>query len=191
MLAALLENNNNTRPQAQSWKVKLDRSGPSRPRESIDSPHYELADIIAATASFPEIPGEHPVARAVRRHKWIDGALPFVKEAREKYAAAAFLAGASLATNVAGEERQAAEIAAEERHAAEMKLVAALKIEQLVEIIDSVRGVPPATSARLDRGNEGAGAGLFIGGLIVGGILAGFALSKRRQSNGGIRRAAR
>jgi hypothetical protein len=177
MLAALLENNNNTRPQAQSWKVKLDRSGPSRPRESDDSPHYVLADIIAATAAFPEIAGEHPVARAVRRHKWVGEALPFVKEAREKREAAAFLAGAQLADRAVREEVAAADRAMREGAAAAEKL----SIEQLVQIIDEVRGTAAPSAAPVllpaRRGASGVSIALC---LVLGGVLIGALSSARR-----------
>jgi hypothetical protein len=171
MLAAIIANLQNEQPQSRPQPtVKIDRGGggPSWPR-------YEIIDIIAAISTFPEISGENPVTRAARRHKWIGQALPFVKEAREKREAAAFLAGAQLA-----------DAAAEERHAAQDQL----KIEQIIEIIDEVRGVasavppvPPALAlAPHERGGRSAGEsgiGLFVGGLVVGGILAGIALSKR------------
>jgi hypothetical protein len=169
MLAAIIANNQNLPQPAKLPPVHIDRGGggPSWAR-------YEITDIVAAISSFREIPGEHPVARAARRHRHIGDALPFIKEAREKRDAVVFLAGITLA-DAAAEERHAAAIAAaEERHAAQDRL----KIEELVAIIDSVRTPVPAP-AQLDRG--GSGAGLFIGGLVVGGLLVGLALSKRSQ----------
>ena len=173
MLAAIIANLQNVPQPARLPTVHIDRGGggPSWPR-------YEIVDIAAAIASFPEISGEHPVARAARRHKWIGDALPFVKEAREKRDAVMFLAGASLADSAA-EERHAVEIAATEaRHAAQDRL----KIEELVEIIDSVRGTAAVPAdPQISRGKDGSGVGLFVGGLLVGGLLVGIALSKRSK----------
>ena len=188
MLIALIANLQN-QPQPQPAKlpvVKIDRGGGGQ-----SWPYYEIVDIVAAAATFMEISGEDPVARAVRRHRWIGQALPLVKEAREKREAVAFLAGATLA-----------DAAAEERHAAQNKL----RIEQIVEIIDDVRGAaaavatPPAVTVakvqpeRGDRADRAAGTdggiGLFIGGLVVGGLLVGIALAKRApRRDFGFRRA--
>src|ERR1700752_1348495 len=101
MLIALIANLQNVQPQRLP-PVNGDRGGggPSWPR-------YEIIDIIAAISAFPEIAGEHPVARAARRHRWIGEALPGIKEAREKREAAAFLAGAAVG-DAAAEERHAA-----------------------------------------------------------------------------------
>lgn len=176
MLAALLQNNNNVQPSPQPSPrlptVKIDRGGGGR-----TWPSYEIVDIMGAISTFPEIYDEQPLARAARRHRWIGEALPAVREAREKREAMAFLAGATLA-----------DAAAEERHAAvdaQRDLVDSLKIEQLVEIIDSVRGTESAamTSARMrDRGvsgvSSGGGFGVFIGGLIVGGLVVGAVIAR-------------
>jgi hypothetical protein len=172
MLAAIIANNQNVPAQPRLPVVHIDRGGggPSWPR-------YEIVDIAAAIAAFPEISGEHPVARAARRHRWIGEVLPGIREAREKREAVAFLAGATLADR-----------AADERHA----MMDQLKIEQLVEIIDAVRG--EARSAALpevsraitapDRGasnGNGMSGGLGIG-LFVGGLLVGLALAKRSRA---------
>jgi hypothetical protein len=179
MLAALLQNNNNNaQVQPQPWTVKnvRDSAGPSRsytePPQPPPEAHYNIADIAAAASTFPEIAGEDPATRAARRVQWISGALPFVKEAREKQAAAAFMVGAQLA-----------DAAAEARHAIQDQL----KIEQLIAIIDEVRGdtkvapSPPRQPMRGERvrGTGGSGVGLFVGGLVVGGILVGLALSSK------------
>jgi hypothetical protein len=171
MLAAIIANNQNLPQPAKLPPVHIDRGGggPSWPR-------YEITDIVAAIATFREIPGEHPVARAARRHRHIGDALPFIKEAREKRDAVVFLAGITLADSAAEERHAAATAVAEARHAAQDRL----KIEDLVQIIDSVRGTAPAPApAQLDRGSSGVG--LFVGGLLVGGLLVGIALSKRRH----------
>ena len=167
MLAALLENNNNTRPAAgSSFRVDPRSSGGrSRTDRLDDGTRFELVDIAVAMAAFPEIAGEHPGARAARRLRWISEALPAIKEAREKREAAAFLVGAQLA-----------DAAAEERHAAQDQL----KVEQIVQIIDEVREAsrPVSLPARPTRGG-GSGIGLFIGGLVIGGVLVGIALRKQ------------
>jgi hypothetical protein len=183
MLAALIANNQNVVPQPTKLPtVHIDRGGGGQ-----SWPRYEIVDIVAAIAAFPEISGEHPVARAVRRHRWIGEALPGIKEARERREAAAFLAGATLADAAAEERHTAADAATEARHTAQDQL----KIEQLVQIIDSVRGEPmaiavqPAQPRQLERGEHRStdgGIGLFVGGLVVGGLLVGIALSKRRRS---------
>lgn len=182
MLAAIIANLQNVPQPTKLPVVKIDRGGggPSWPR-------YEIVDIIAAISTFQEIPGEQPLARAVRRHRWIGEALPGIKEAREKREAAVFLAGATLA-DAAAEERHAA---IDAQHAA----MDQLKIEQLVEIIDAVRGAAApsvAVAKALKRGDRGAGTdvGLFVGGLVVGGLLVGIALAKRapRRRDFGFRR---
>jgi len=190
MLAALLENNNNARQQP-TFKVDPRASGGRSRHNIIDGggeqpQRYNIVDIIAAAAAFPEIVGEDPVTRTARRHRWISEALPYIKEAREKREAAAFLAGARLA-----------DAAAEERHAAQDQL----KIEQIIEIIDEVRAtttpavqtLPIPRSQALMRGPHerggrspgGHGFGLFVGGLVVGGLLVGLALRKRTPQRQG------
>ena len=128
MLASIIANLQNL-PQAEVRPptINVDRGGGG----PLWGPRYDIVDILAAAQSFPEISGEHPVARAVRRTRWIGEALPKIREARERRDAAMFLAGATIA-----------DAAAEERH----KLIDRLKIEQLVEIIDEVRGAAAVTS---------------------------------------------
>jgi hypothetical protein len=174
VLAAIIANLQNVPSQPRLPTVHIDRGGGGQ-----SWPRYEIVDIIAAISAFQEIPGEHPVARAARRHRWIGEALPGIRESREKREAAAFLAGATLA-----------DAAAEERHAtadAQRAAMDQLKIEQLVEIVDSVRGVaaPPsvAVAKALGRGDRAVGTnngmGLFVGGLVIGGLLVGVALAHR------------
>jgi hypothetical protein len=188
MLAALLENNNNTqpspRPSPRLPTVRIDRGG-----GGPSWPSYEITDIIAAISAFQEVPGENPVARAVRRHRWIGDALPGIKEAREKREAATFLLGATLASAVASEEHHAvldqlkAEAAAVD---AQRAIMDQLKIEQLVEIIDSVRGEPSIATAKArtqiergERGDHAGGFGIFVG--IVGGIAVGLLIGSTRK----------
>jgi hypothetical protein len=180
MLAAIIANLQNQPQPTKLPTVHVDRGGggPSWPR-------YDIVDIIAAISTFPEISGEHPVARGVRRHRWIGEALPFVKDARERREAAVFLAGATLA-DAAAEERYAAADA-------QRATMDQLKIEQLVEIIDSVRAAaaaaaaPPVAVAKapLARGGRVTGMdngiGLFVGGLVVGGLLVGLTLARRQS----------
>jgi hypothetical protein len=173
MLAALLENNNNARVQPQPSTIRIDRGG-----GGPSWPSYEIVDIIAATAAFPEIAGEDSVVRAVRRNRWIGEALPFVKEAREKREAVAFMAGAKLADNAVREEFAAAE---------------KLSIDQLIQIIDDVRranapmAVPTPASAQSHRVRGEANDGINFGGaaiavgLLLGGVLIGSALSNARR----------
>lgn len=169
MLGALLQNNNNTQPAESPRRlpiVNIDRGGGGG-----SWPRYDIVDIFTAISAFPEIAGEDSLTRAARRHRWIGEALPAIKEAREKRDAVAFLVGATLA-----------DAAAEERHAAadaQRDLMDQLKIEQLVDIIDSVRNAAPPS--RPHERDDGSGAGLFFGGLVVGGIIVGIALANRRS----------
>jgi hypothetical protein len=185
MLAALLQNNNNAQPLRTSFKVdprasaghsRLDiNDPPAQPPQSAQQ-FFDIADIVAAAAVFPEVASEDPITRMARRVRWISEALPFIKDAREKREAAVFLAGAHLA-----------DAAAEERHAAQTQL----KIEQIVEIIDAVRRetapvIPAVASPQPcgshERGHSRGGGntlGIFVGGLLVGGLLVGHALRKR------------
>lgn len=165
MLAALLQNNNNTRVEERLPMVKIDRGG-----GGALWPRYDIVDIASAVAAFPEVAGEDPVARAARRTQWIGHALPHVKAARERQTAAAFLAGAQLADRAAREEFAAAE---------------KLTIEQLVQIIDEVRAVPPIVKAlpspALVRGERSSDLGVGVAMLAVGLVL-GIAIGRRRHA---------
>lgn len=177
MLAALLQNNNNSaRIEARPPMVKIDRGGggPLWPR-------VDIVDIASAVAAFPEIAGEDSVVRAVRRTRWIGQALPLIKEAREKREAAAFLAGISIG---ASDPDRAAPAPPSPTPVADLD---ASKIEQLVAIIDAVRADANLRRPPL-RHEEGArraastamGGGLFIGGLIIGGIFVALMHRRRR-----------
>ena len=173
MLASIIANLQNV-PQlpatARLPVVKIDRGGGGGP----SWPSYDVVDIMTAVQLFPEIAGEDQVTRVVRRMRWIGEALPRIKEAREKREASAFLAGAKLA-----------DAAAEERH----RLVDQLKIEQLVEIIDEVRGTsvanqkpaPPPPNDTKPRGQYAQTSTLSVGTIAVAlgvGIAIGFMLRK-------------
>jgi hypothetical protein len=177
MLAALLQNNNNARVEERPPTIHVDRGGGG----PLWGPRYDIVDIASAVAAFPEVAGEDSVARAVRRTRWIGEALPRIKEARERQQAAAFLAGAQVADRAAREEFAAAE---------------KLSIEQLVQIIDEVRGAPPphlaappvpaVAPARVARGGAGRGVGGDVAiavGLLIGGIVIGSAIARRRQAH--------
>jgi hypothetical protein len=196
MLAALLQNNNNARQQQPGFKVDPRASaGRSRP-SPIDSdrgpseprgPSYDIADILAAAAIFPEIASEDPATRAVRRLRWISEALPFIKATREKSEAAAFLAGIQL-----GAATMRAEIAASEK----------FTIEQLIQIIDEVRGTQPSAPVLSPpvpipvskpkpapvpvphgRGATAKGLGgvVIALGLLIGGVMIGSRISDPRR----------
>lgn len=169
MLAALIANNQNVPQPTELPMIKIDRGGGGQ-----SWPRYEIVDIVAAAATFMEISGEEPAARAARRHRWIGQALPFVKEAREKREAAAFLAGAQVADRAVREEFAAAE---------------KLSIEQMIQIIDEVRGTDAivAPSPALVPRDRGGAAEVDVGGaaialgLVLGGIAIGVALSNTRR----------
>ena len=66
MLASIITNLQNIKPArpAKLPLIKIDRGGggPGWP--------YDVVDILAAIQAFPEIAGEDPNARAVRRARW-------------------------------------------------------------------------------------------------------------------------
>ena len=90
VLASIIANLQNL-PQAEVSPpvVKIDRGGGG----PLWGPGYDVVDILAAAQSFPEVAGEDPIARTVRRLRWIGEALPKIKEAREKREGGAFLTG--------------------------------------------------------------------------------------------------
>lgn len=139
MLASIIANLQNVEPvrPAKLPMVKIDRGG-----GGPSWPNYDIVDITSAIQLFPEIAGEDSFARAVRRLRWIGEALPHVKEARERREGAVFLAGAVVGDAAAEERHKEVEAAIEERR----RLVDQLKIEQLVAIIDEVRGTLAAAS---------------------------------------------
>lgn len=172
MLAALLQNNNNARVEERPPTVHVDRGGGG----PLWGPRYDIVDIANAVATFPEVAGEDSVVRAIRRTRWIGEALPRIKEVRERQQAVAFLAGVQVADRAAREEFAAAE---------------KLTIEQLVQIIDEIRGTPPfrvsiaarpAMEHARSRGETGGGIGGDVAiavGLLIGGALIGAVFARR------------
>ena len=156
MLVALIANNQNVAP-GKLPLIKIDRGG-----GGARWPGYQIVDIISALQLFPEIRGEHPVARAARRMRFVEEALPGVKEARERREAGAFLVGAALGERVAEEKFYSAE-----------------SIAPLIRAVDAVRGAPAAPAAM--HVARGAYAGSGMGGaflLVGGGILLGLAIAR-------------
>ena len=173
MFAALIAFQNEEEELLTTVKIDRGGGGPLWGR-------YDIVDILTATQLFPEISGENPVARAVRRTRWIGEALPKIREAREKREAAAFLAGASLADAAAEERHQQAEAAAEERR----RLVDKLKIEQIVEIVDGVRAAAAPAPRPLSRGQSAAGASPIAIALAIGvGVALGIAIGRSSRSH--------
>lgn len=174
MLAALLQNNNNARAEERPPMVKIDRGGggPIWPR-------YDVIDVAAAIAAFPEVAGEDSVVRAARRTRWIGQALPLIKEAREKREAAAFLTGVAIGAADPGRT------VAEEVAAASVDL-AGDRIAQLVAIIDDVRANSAPSKVRQERAAASRGGaakvGLFVGGLILGGLAVALIRRGRQRS---------
>lgn len=174
MLASIIANLQNLPEEIRPPMVKIDRGGGG----PLWGPGYDIIDIMAAVQSFPEVAGEDQVARAVRRLRWIGEALPKIKEAREKREAAAFLAGATVADAAAEERHQAAQVAAEDRR----RLVDQLKIEQLVQIVDEVRGTvaTPAMPAPVPRQRgSGSGTSALSAAILVGlGVAIGLGIAR-------------
>lgn len=178
VLAAIIANLQNVRPAPTPpgpTVIKSDRGG-----GGPSWPGYDLVDIVGALNSFREIPGEHPVARAARRHQHIGLHLQGAKEAREQREAAAFLAGAALASQVAQ-----ARIGETE---AELARVVALYDSVTAEL--AAARAAAATAAAIAAAPRGRGAyegGDSLGGigalLITGvaGIAIGLAISRSRR----------
>ena len=190
MHAALLENNNNGR-QAQPGFRADPRASAGRQRRAVDAPAesqqpwqgYDPADVVTASATFPRIPGEDPIAQAARLQRWIAEALPYVKAARERRDAVVFLTGAQLA-DAAAEERHSSEVEAlNKQHASEIRAAE----ERHAALINNVRREAAVTAPAPIVGNargrrsSGGGVGLFVGGLLVGGLIAASLLRKRNN----------
>lgn len=191
MLATIIANLQNVPLAATRLPtVVVDRGGGGGP---LWSTRYDFADIMTAVQLFPEIAGEDSAARVVRRLRWIAEALPRIKEAREKREAFVFLAGAVVGDSAAEERHRATAAAEDERR----NLIDQLKIEQLVKIIDEVRGAQQLAKASLvhththvprsiSRGSgSGSGTSPFAIVAALGiGVGIGIALSKGfRQAN--------
>jgi hypothetical protein len=140
--------------------VEIDRGGggPLWPR-------YDVVDFAAAVATFPEIPGEDPIARAVRRTRWIGEALPLVREARERREAAVFLTGTEFGYQAGWEEGRRSALALDPA------LGAFAPCEQPT--------APEPARPAADRGESGGGTGLVVAALAIGAVGA-LALLRRR-----------
>jgi hypothetical protein len=184
MLASIITNLQNVKPvrPAKLPLVKIDRGGggPSWP--------YAAVDILAAIQAFPEVAGEDPGARAVRRARWIGWALPKIREARERREAGVFLTGTQLgyaAGYAAGVSDSAAQPSSASEDVAAQPSPASEThgTSQAVEPLDFVKAWPKrvegAWRADRDRG-EGHGAGLIVAALALGAIGA-VALLRRRH----------
>lgn len=162
MLITLLNNNNNIIPTSLP-KVIVDRGG-----GGPQWPGYDIVDIQGALASFTEVAGEHPVARAVRRQAHIGQHLDSMRERRERREGAAFMAGAMLAENASQE-----------------------KIDALLQQIEAMKAPAPV---RQESSGIGIGAGLLIlGAGVVLGVAIAKAMSKPTKSTkkrSGARKAA-
>lgn len=162
MLIPLLAHQNSAAVAPSSEKlptIKIDRGGGGGARW----PGYDVVDIVGALRAFPEIAGEHPVVRAARRLRFVDSALPGIKEARERREAAIFLMGAAVGDR-----------AAEERHRE-------LDLRQMIALYDAV--VEARATRSRSRGETlpsgiGLGGGLLLLGLGVG---IGLAIARRRS----------
>lgn len=158
VLAAIIANLQNDRPGPSPTPpmIKVDRGGGGQ-----SWPSYDIVDIVGALQSFREVPGEHPVARAARRHAHVGSHLQDARETRERREAAAFLAGATLADQVAQERIGATE--------AELARVMALYDTAVTELA----AARAALSAPAPAAPAGGGGSM---GLLVVGVAAGLAI---------------
>lgn len=167
MLASIIANLQNVpQPEAPSRLpvIKIDRGGGAGPTW----PRYDLVDLMTAMRLFPEAANEDPVARVVRRNRWIGEVLPHVKEARERREAGVFLTGAQLGYS-AGYEAG----------------VVAQSPEKAPDKTDGTVAVSSPTcrdhaAVRRTRGEHApGGGGLVVMALAIGAIGA-LALARRR-----------
>jgi hypothetical protein len=162
MLVALIANNQNVVLSVPNNlpTIKIDRGGGGGTRW----PGYNVVDISAALATFPEIAGEDSLARTVRRLRYLDEALPRIRDARENREASAFLVGAEI-----GRRALLAELANE---------VAAFRAREVPEVPRALE-----LEEELPRGRRGGGSlwPLAIAGIaIVGAIAIAKHKSRRR-----------
>lgn len=163
MLAAIIANLQNDQPQPKPRRMlRIDRGG-----GGPSWPGFQLVDIVGALEAFQEIPGEHPVARAARRHHHVGEHLNGVRETREAREAAAFLAGATIAQMAANEQLFESEA----------------ELDRVVAAYDSLRAAIQDAQADLASPNpwaepevaRGGGAAALVVGIAIGvtvGLLA-------------------
>jgi len=145
VLVSLIANNQNVAPAKPPPLIKIDRGGGG----GLFGDRYEIVDYIAALNAFREIPGEGPVARAVRRTRHLEETLPTFREARERRDAAMFLIGAEVGA----------------------RAVLAAQTPAQVPSPDTMRG-------HYEGGGGGIGTILVVGGLVLGGLLLARSLSR-------------
>ena len=184
MLAALIQNNNaravqpgfRVNPRADAGRSRSAAGEVGRDGAAAGRVYYNLVDVLAAAASFPEVIGEDPATRAARRLRWISEALPLVQEEREKREAAAFVAGIQLgaaAVHAGAADREAAESAVEQP--AEIRAT-----PSPAEL--SAKAVPAAIPrGRGATGNLGIVVGLILGGVAIGCAISGSRRAPRRS----------
>ncbi len=185
MLAAIIANLQNVNPTPPGPKppVKIDRGGGGQ-----SWPGYDIVDIMGALRSFREIPGEHPVARAARRHDhigaFLKGTTERNRQQQEAREGAAFLAGAALAQSVAEETIRVKEdtIRVKEDEIAKW----ALAYDQLnAEMAAQAALVAASTQVPAGRGiyrTRSSSGGIGIGAVMLGvaaGVAIGVALARR------------
>lgn len=177
MLAAIIANLQNVQPSPPPPRpsvIKIDRGGGGG-----SWPGYDIVDIVGAIRAFPEMSAEDPVARAARRHRFIGDYLRN-KTATENREAAAFLAGATLAHQVATEESEA-----------ELARVVAL-YDQAVEYTKAARARAEATNTQLQLAQAqvqqqrsvmvGAVVVGVVGGVIAGAVIASMIARSRERA---------
>jgi hypothetical protein len=183
VLASIIANLQNV-PQAEVRPptINIDRGGGG----PLWGPGYDVVDILAASQSFPEIAGEHPVARAVRRTRWIGEALPKIREARERRETGTFLAGLQFGY-AAGYEAAVTERTASSAWGQPSAIERSSSAwgRSRATAFDFARAEPmPAESTdrgQYERSGSGAGAGLVVAALAIGAIGAMVLLNRRRS----------
>lgn len=170
MLASIIANLQNVpQPEVQSRlpTIKIDRGGGAGPTW----PRYDLVDLMTAMRLFPEIANEDPVARVVRRNRWIGDVLPHVKEARERREAGVFLTGAQLGY-VAGYEAGVA---------AQTPQVTQVPVDKIDPAVVPAAVVAKPVRRERSRGDHASGgAGLVVAALAIG-ALGALAVVHRRM----------
>jgi hypothetical protein len=184
MLASIIANLQNV-PQAEVRHptINIDRGGGG----PIWGQRYDIVDILAASQTFPEIAGEDPVARAVRRTRWIGEALPKIREARDRRETGTFLAGLQFGY-AAGYEAAATERASSSawgQPSATERASSSAWGRSRATALDFARAEPmPAKSmdrGEYERSGSGVGAGLVVAALAIGAIGAVVLLNRRRS----------
>ncbi len=163
MLAAIITNLQNQPEEPQQLPtVHVDRGGGGQ-----SWPSYEIVDIVGALATFQEIPGEHPVLRAARRHRHVGEVLPRIKQSRENREAAAFMIGVDLGRHVALQEMMKLYDAATTRPQPMTQL------PSWPSWSSPTLPTPVPTSASCTRGQHAEGAGGVFGAILISALVVG------------------